>query len=106
MILEPLISLCQKVHLSAFSALGQQLGVSVYGCTIAESGNWHSALLRRGNSSYFPGLPPLVDAVEVLGQGRGRASKAHSARFCSRYVLGLTLAYVHALVLRDEAQHL
>ena len=83
MILEPLISLCQKVHLSAFSALGQQLGVSVYGSTIAESGNWHSALLRRGNSSYFPGLPPLVDAVEVLGRGVGGRPKRTPRAFAA-----------------------
>lgn len=44
--------------------------------------------------------------MEVLWQRRGRASKAHPASLRRRDALSLPLAYVHALVLRNERQDL
>ncbi len=97
---------CDFLYISVKMPLLRHHGLSVNRRPVPERGQRHPALLCRSSAGAFAGFPALVDAVKVRGQGTGRPAKAYAPGFGGGNALGLTLADVHALVLRHEGQYL
>ena len=90
---------CKKAHL-------QQVGFFVNLRPVAEGGQRHPALLRRGCTCDCPSFPLLVGTVVVLREWSGWSAEPHTPRFRRRNALRLPLADIGALVFRHKRQHL
>lgn len=73
---------------------------------VAEGGKRHPALLGRRCARDFPGLPPLINAMEVFGQRSGRPPEPDALCLCGGDALGLPLPDIGALALGHKGQHL